>query len=327
MKVKIRGIYATALSKLFLESGFSLAQPSWEIVRRLKLDSNFAVPEAIVDDREDKQGVVIRGDGDKLLKAIEVMAEKLFDMVTRPKEISYDDIQEEVQVDSSLASFEVEFPSLSKSTLDRLRDEVVPTARDHHKLKILAPNYVDSMEGQLSRFPERRQRIEDMLRRSLVFNYFQKGREVRIEHVRPEGDVISLSRGEVMDFDPENALIKLRRQSRGFRGGLYDSLGVAKEEGDYAITEGREHDWGLKHTYYSRDDRLKGEFFNISTPIELYPGTIRYIDLHVDVVRWPDGRSKIVDTEKLQASLRGGYLSTRLADKAMSVAEELMAKL
>ena len=327
MKVKVRGIYATALSKLFLESGFSLAQPSWEVVRRFKLESNFAVPDATVNDREDKQGVVITGDGDKLLKAIEAMAEKLLDMVTRPKEISYADIQEEVQVDSKLASFEVEFPSLSKSTLDRFRDEVVPTARDHHKLKILAPNYVDLMERQLSSFPERRHRIEDMLRRSLVFNYFHKGREVRIEHIRLEGDVISLTRGQVMDFDPENALIKLRRQSKVFRGGLYDSLGIAKEEGDYAITEGREHDWVTKHTYYSRDDRLKGEFFNINTPIELYPGTIRYIDLHVDVVRWPDGRSKIVDKEKLQASLRGGYLSKRLADKAMSIAEELMAKL
>jgi hypothetical protein len=97
--------------------------------------------------------------------------------------------------------------------------------------------------------------IERILRSSLVLNYFQKGQEVKIDHVRPEGEIIPLSQGEVIDFDPENALIKLRRQSKMFRAGAYDSLGIAKEEGDYAITEGREQDWVLNHVYYSKEGK------------------------------------------------------------------------
>jgi Ribonuclease G/E len=327
MRVKIRGIYATALTKLFLESGFSLAQPSWEIVRRFELEPNFDLPAAIVEDREDKQGVVVAGDARQALKLVEAMGERLFDMVTRPREVSGHDIQLEFQIASELACFDIEFPSLSKSALDRLRDEVVPTVRDHHKLKILAPNYVDSMEGRIESFPEGRERIEQILRSSLVLDYFQEGEEVRIDHVRPEGEVISLSKGEVIDFDPENALVRLRRQSKMFRAGAYDGLGIAKEEGDYAITEGREQDWVLKHVYYSKEGRPKGAFFNINTPLELYPGKIRYMDLHVDVVGWPDGRCRIVDKEKLEACVERGYLSQWLAGEAMSIAEELLKHL
>jgi Ribonuclease G/E len=327
MKVKIRGIYATALSKFFLESGLSLAQPSWEIVRRFKLEPNFDLPGVVVEDKEDKQGVVVRGEAQQALKLIEAMGERLLDMVMKPREISGHGIEEEVQVTSDLACFDVEFPSLSKSALDKLRDEIVPTVKDHHKLKILAPNYVDLMEGQIESFPERRGRIERILRSSLVLNYFQKGKEVKIDHVRPEGEIIPLSQGEVIDFDPENALIKLRRQSKMFRAGAYDSLGMAKEEGDYAITEGREQDWVLNHVYYSKEGKPKGAFFNINTPLELYPGRIRYIDLHIDVVSWPDGRCQIVDQEKLEACVKGGYLSQWLADKAISIAEELLKRL
>jgi Ribonuclease G/E len=327
MKVKIRGIYATALTKLFLDSGFSLAQPSWKIVRRFELEPNFDLPGVVVEDREDKQGVVVKGDAQQALKLIEAMRERLFDMLMKPREISGPGIQEEVHLTSDLACFAIEFPSLSKSALDRLRDEVVPTVRDHHKLKILAPNYVDSMEEKIESFPEERGRIEQLLRSSLVLNYFQEGRGVKIDHVRPEGEIISLSQGEVIDFAPENARIKLRRQSKMFRAGAYDGLGIAKEEGDYAITEGQEQDWVLKHVYYSEEGRPKGAFFNINTPLELYPGRIRYIDLHIDVVSWPDGRCQIVDQEKLEACLKRGYLSQWLADKAMSIAEELMGKL
>lgn len=327
MRVKVRGIYATALTKLFLDSGFSLAQPSWEIVRRFGLEPNFDLPGAIVEDKEDKQGVVVAGDAQQAQELIRAMGDRLFDMVTKTREISGHDIEEEVQVASDLACFDIEFPSLSKSALDTLRDEVVPTVRDHHKLKILAPNYVDIMEGKIESFPERRGRIEQLLRSSLVLNYFQKGREVRIDHVRPEGEIISLSKGEVIDFDAENALITLRRQSKMFRAGAYDGLGIAKEEGDYAITEGREQDWVLKHVYYGKEGRPKGAFFNINTPLELYPGKIRYLDLHVDVVSWPDGRCQIVDKEKLEACVKRGYLSQWLADKAMSIAEELLQKL
>jgi hypothetical protein len=44
-------------------------------------------------------------------------------------------------------------------------------------------------------------------------------------------------------------------------------------------------------------------------------------------VSWPDGRCQIVDREKLETCVKGGYLSQWLADKAISIAEELLKRL
>ncbi|MDW8103257.1 MAG: DUF402 domain-containing protein [Anaerolineae bacterium] len=111
----------------------------------------------------------------------------------------------------------------------------------------------------------------------------------------------------VEKVEPEEGLIILRRWRYKGRG-QYDGLNLPKEEGDYALTEVKEGSRILKHTYFGREGNLKGEFFNINTPVELYPGFIRYVDLEVDVVRWPDGQVRVVDEEELQKVVSRGCL-------------------
>jgi len=83
----------------------------------------------------------------------------------------------------------------------------------------------------------------------------------------------------------------------------------------------------LKHSYFDRQGNLKGEFYNINTPIEFYPDGIRYVDLEVDVVRWPDGRVKLTDEADLERAVERGFIREELADRALKIARELVAQL
>lgn len=228
-----------------------------------------------------------------------------------------------VQAFLGTASFEVELPYISKSLLDRLRAQVVPTIQGHHRFRIIAKTEVDRAEEELTRFPQKKKEIELRFKK-LIYDGLQPGQTVLIEHVKPEGQLIQLTPGQVRALDPEKARVTIRRE---FRPGRYDGLGITKEVGDYAITEAEQGSWTIAHSYYSREGKLKGSFFNINTPVEFYPDRIRYVDLHVDVVRWPDGRVKVIDRELLEESARSGYIAWALKEKAEEVTKMLVDKL
>ena len=70
MKVKLRGIYSTALTKVFLDEGFEITQAADAIKKALNL-SEESEPDVIVEDLETKEGVYVYGSGPK--KAISVL--------------------------------------------------------------------------------------------------------------------------------------------------------------------------------------------------------------------------------------------------------------
>ena len=61
MNIRVRGIYATALTKLFLSNGFTVTQPGSIIARRFSLEPSKAPADVTVKDRDDKKGVVVIG--------------------------------------------------------------------------------------------------------------------------------------------------------------------------------------------------------------------------------------------------------------------------
>lgn len=61
MKAKIRGIYTTALTKMLLDNGFEIVQPSLTIKKRFELSDNMAMPDAQIEDRYDLQGIRVLG--------------------------------------------------------------------------------------------------------------------------------------------------------------------------------------------------------------------------------------------------------------------------
>ena len=147
-----------------------------------------------------------------------------------------------------------------------------------------------------------------------------EGDTVSIGHGKPDGRLITLGRGEVVEHGPDGTLA-VRREMGG--SGTYDALGVEQERGDVALTKFREGRWWYPTVYRSSEGDLKGTYVNVCTPVECFPDVVRYVDLHVDVVKHADGRVERVDDDELDAAVETGELREELAAKARSVASSL----
>lgn len=326
--VKVRGIYATALSELFRQEGFLIAQPSPALARRLGLKREPQSAAVEVSDREDGQGVIIRGDKGEAELVLLALRKRLPHAIFRNRRLrAFQEAagrgEKSFHFDFGF-DYEVEFPAPSKRALDGIRAAKTPTLSHHHHLRLIAPAELDRAEEELARRPEAGEEMAAELKRRLIFDKYEAGRLLSLEHVKPDGQVRQLSPGEIVGFQMPEAHLRLKRTQ--FRGrNTYDGLGVPKEEGDHALTEAREGSWVLKHAYFDQKGQPKGEFFNINTPIELYPDRLRYVDLEVDVVRWPDGSTRIVDEDKLAEAVESGFLSQELASTALEIARKLAA--
>ncbi|MFP8952872.1 DUF402 domain-containing protein [Natrialbaceae archaeon A-arb3/5] len=144
------------------------------------------------------------------------------------------------------------------------------------------------------------------------------GDRLEIGHGKPDGRLISLGYGDVTSWDPDGK-VTLERSMRG--GGTYDALGTQKTDGDVAVTKFREGRWWYPTTYKADDGSTKGTYVNICTPVELFPDTVRYVDLYVDVIKRPDGTVEIVDEAELADAVSDGLVAGDVAEKARSVAE------
>ncbi len=70
MKVKVRGIYSTAISKLLLDEKIEITQPADAIKNALKIDDE-SKPDLVIEDTETKEGVYLYGNGvEELVKII-----------------------------------------------------------------------------------------------------------------------------------------------------------------------------------------------------------------------------------------------------------------
>lgn len=76
--VRIRGIYSTALTKLFLDRGFGISQPSNKIVERFGLEKTYDDFDVDIYDKKDRHGVVLVGDA--VEEAKKVLEEELIDV-------------------------------------------------------------------------------------------------------------------------------------------------------------------------------------------------------------------------------------------------------
>ncbi|WP_276300035.1 DUF402 domain-containing protein [Halorussus lipolyticus] len=144
------------------------------------------------------------------------------------------------------------------------------------------------------------------------------GDRLEIRHGKPDGRCFSLGRGEVSECLPDEGKVTVRRQMSG--RGTYDALGTDRESGDVAITKFREGRWWYPTVYKSEEGRSKGTYVNVCTPVELFPDSARYVDLHVDVVKTPDGEVRRVDDDELDEAVEAGDISESLAEKARNVA-------
>jgi hypothetical protein len=209
----------------------------------------------------------------------------------------------------------VEFPALSKARLDKVREEVTPTIKDHHLYKAWGGRVsaaVDMAE-RLLRKGWSHDDVKELFEQAVEKEHPTEGSLMEIEHVKLDGKVFRLGRALVKNLRYEGSNVSLLRLRRDFRvKGVYDGLKTPKEPGDYAVTEIEIGEWHLETRYFSRDGRLKGVYVNLNTPVELYPHAVRYVDLEVDVCMWPDGKVQVLDEGKLEEALVKGLVSERL---------------
>lgn len=219
------------------------------------------------------------------------------------------------------AAAQVEFPGSSKRRLDELRSAVLPTVAGHHRTKACGDEEeIEALERLIRRLSRSQER--GLVASPSPLERLQPGAELLIEHVKLDGEVIGLGRGRVIHLAPAEGIVELEREIR--TAGEYDGLGAPKEPGDRAVTEFVEGRWWYKTRYYSPAGELKGEYYNINTPIEIYPNRIRYVDLEIDVVRLPAGDPQVIDEERLENAIKQGWITERLAETARAVARAVL---
>ena len=147
-----------------------------------------------------------------------------------------------------------------------------------------------------------------------------EGDTVEIRHGKPDGRAFSLGSGEVTDWEPDGSLDVTRTLSGS---GTYDGLGTRREAGDTAVTKFREGRWWYPTVYRSAEGEHRGTYVNVCTPVECFPDEVRYVDLHVDVVKRPDGTVERVDDDELDDAVADGHVTETLAGRAREVAESI----
>ena len=295
--------------------------PSPEIQERILLLPTQEEPEILIQDREDHQGISVVGEGDKVSQLLRILQEQLLDVVLMEFETAGEsgEAKEGSKGSEPLVRAKIEFPGASKEILDRVRSSVVPTLARHHRLRIVDPEMVDRVEGLLRRYPEAREKWEEEAFQEAIWAPLQKPGPVRVEHVKISGDPIRPQKGTLMEAVGRRILIK-----RSFSRGRYDGLNVPIEEGDYGFTEAQEGAWTIRHANYSREGRMKGEYYHVNTPVELYPEGVRYLDLEVDAINRVGERPFMIDREGLSLLTAKGVIGRALEKKAFEAAEGLI---
>ncbi|MEM2213990.1 MAG: DUF402 domain-containing protein [Candidatus Nezhaarchaeales archaeon] len=260
-------------------------------------------------------------------EASEASTSDLLEELQRLREKAIEVVQQSLEVKAPALIYEpstsyiVILPYDSKKYLDGMRGLVVPTMPKHHLIKSWGRRYayaVDVIEKLMAVLSED---IGHIASNIIVKGAVKRGAKIAIEHVKPDGKIYKLSPGIVEDFDEDTMTITLKRRFKG--GGVYNGLGVPKEQGDYGLSTYRIGVPLSKTAYYSEKGALKGIYVNISTPVEIAPRKVRYVDLEVDVIAKPNGEVRVLDVDKARELMHKGIITSRLYHAIMEIADKV----
>lgn len=221
------------------------------------------------------------------------------------------------QITAPLSGAWLWFGRESRFALDERRRAVETTMPGHHRIKAAADAASTAVD-----FVEALCDLDGELPFGAVTRQFgpREGDRIAIEHGKPDGRTITLGRGEVTAIDDDGS-VTIEREMSG--GGTYDALGVERVDGDVATTTFVEGRWWYATVYRGTDGERRGTYVNVCTPVEVFPNAARYVDLHVDVIKGPDGDVRRVDDDELDDAVSAGNVSEALADRAREVAASI----
>ncbi len=208
----------------------------------------------------------------------------------------------------------------TRFALDEHRRSVTSTMDGHHRIKAganaasAAVDFTEAVCEPTGSFPF-----------DVTIRQFgpHVGDRIALRHGKPDGRCFDLGPGKVTDHTDETITIE-RRMSPG---GTYDALGIERRAGDTAVTKLTEGRWWYPTVYRSAEDKRRGTYVNVCTPVELFPESARYVDLHVDVVKHADGTVERVDDDELDAACDRGDVPDVLAERARTVATSIQRAL
>jgi len=311
LAVRVRGIYATALTKVLLDGGFEIAQPSIDVVERFHLMNGPTGFELDIRDKLDRQGVESFGSPDAQESFITILRRSLEDVVIRRRDA---------------ASLEVELPSNSKKRLDQIRGAVAPTVSRHHYLKACGGSIsaaVDMAERLLSRGRSLKE-TEQMLQATIEPEYPLEDSSVRIEHVSLDGRVSSVT-GTILSIEDT----RLEVQIDGASSELSKRLRIV-EPVDHTIVRTDAEAWLADFVCYSVSQNVQARLLCLITPPELYPygcqstpdeetrpvPSIRWVDLGVEIASRPTGQTEVTGMDRLEERSRIGVVTEALVGNA-----------
>jgi Ribonuclease G/E len=108
LKAKVRGIYSTALTKLLLDNGFEIVQPSAAIRKRFNIEENQSPPDLQINDSYDLQGVRVLGSQEAVTAFQSVLHSAFADVLTRKWQVHVDGIYKGNVLNSNDETFYVE---------------------------------------------------------------------------------------------------------------------------------------------------------------------------------------------------------------------------
>ena len=228
------------------------------------------------------------------------------------------------KIRSGLDNLEIEFPLKSKDKLDEIRGKVVPTIKGHHWYKSFSNSLteiIDFSEKILSNKMDIGTLGEAVSEYVLEEKFPKVGELVKIQHIKINGREIILGPARLIISKRNGKNVELIMYRRFKPGGFYDGIEAPKEVGDYGITIAKSGDDKLITTYFDVNNKLKGIYLNLNTPIEIYGSRIRYIDLEIDVVVNVNGGMKILDTQRLEEYHKNRNISEKIFNQTKEKAE------
>jgi len=159
-RIRVQGIYSTALTRLLLVGGYQVVEPSSRIQERFGIENIPGPWDISVMDRDDLQGIDLCGQPEKLCQLLTFLQERLVDATL----LEFGPSEE----DDNLVRARVEFPGATKGVLDELRGTVVPTLKRHHRLRIAEVKGLGTAEDILAENPGERESLETELFREAI---------------------------------------------------------------------------------------------------------------------------------------------------------------
>ncbi len=241
------------------------------------------------------------------------------------------------EIYSNNVSINYLFPNKTKYKFDKLRDSILPTLPLHHEIKATTTIGDRSSLRTLLFIEEILEETggkgftENIKNKFLSYyssNLYTPRQILNIHHHKINGRILHLQPGQIKRIErlrnPNRLQVILRRIIR--KHGLYDGLEIPIESGDYSINTYDQGCWHSETAYYTKDNELKGSYFNVNTPIVFRPDGIHYFDLEIDVIEPLNQKRKIIDKELLDKSHELGIITDNLYEKSLKVAEELKNK-